>query len=370
VSEMPATGLPDFVRSLQDRVILTLGIERDQPELRRDLKQRFRQMMAVPPGVVARSEAERSRVLAPIILVDVVKDEVQPTFAIGDPALGTPAAPYGEWIEAWTIFQTILFRHTPEIHDGHDLDVWEPTDEVADESHRPSALHYLVPGIQSIAENHGPEAAEGFILRLWEHRWIHSARMCAALIESMHTHTEPAANGGIDAWSRAAFDAAVRELTTAKTTAETLDDWLESLYGLAPTLRLASSLNEQSTDPDRDKRDRFLEEAIVDLGTLFLGAARPDFDWIESLVAQELPDSDFRALRRRLSYKSSARVFFPRPWLESVLRCIEHGEAVSSELNTYDYLHTVALQASLEPAIWAVPLEWYDDPAPFGGSEH
>jgi hypothetical protein len=337
----------DAIRRLQDALTIGLLIQRDQKAGAGALKPNcewLSKLSFTPEQDAAIKSLET--VTLPIFITRKVVTSLRTEFAFFDPRLselvGAPVQcpPLMEWFSHWVAFNTFQL----------------------DEKGEDAALinEYLVRAVVTAKEQFGAQEALAFLDRLWEHRWILGARTCAAI--RMNVLKEMRTGEELDL-GQFAFRELEQSLVRARNEVQTLDEWIERLYGTWPQIWCCKWANEEPGD-ESESRQRFASEAFADTGALFsliatngLSGTKP---WSDAFLPKRDGAFDFRATRRKMSYECNGRIMYPKFWLDEAIATLNGPEGgPSPQLDTFDYQHLRACLFRAEP-MTGDTTSWYE----------
>jgi hypothetical protein len=245
------------------------------------------------------------------------------------------------------------------------------------------ARHLIARGILSVRHQYGKEAAQTFVDRLWEHRWIFGYAWCGQFRLLASAETE---EGLREIWARCSsstnkdpspsretkespkrvetdeekalgtFKGAEAKLERVKSEVTDLNSWLEGVFLVSPILSQAKQLLQKIDTLDARKYLRLIEEWMADIsGALFLRLTLYRiFLKQRNIFTEILPDRrqdvNIRSVQRELSYYCRARVLYPQFWLKAALKWLETGNAqVPPQLDEFNDTHLVSLLICYSP---------------------
>ncbi len=203
-------------------------------------------------------------------------------------------------------------------------------------------LHNIV---AALAISNGIHVALSLIEELWAWRCMRDCQ-CAGLLRY---YANIAVGKDYVVEAKEAFDHLIQNLDDLRKKSQSMDDWLEGLFLLAPLIEEARFANKSVSDSECEKRLRMIEEFSVDKGTLEskligLGVCSSDAV-LEELLPKPYPQPDeIRSYRRHIIYESESRVSFPRYLVEAICRHFEQGARQNFPPNIaiFNYRHLIA----------------------------
>lgn len=240
-----------------------------------------------------------------------------------DPATSGQMVPIWEAFIEWEIFQEHLLK---EKLIGQDGQAWQVIARV----------------LNIFRKDHTPRETQLFVERLWRHRWIYDATSCANWLLAGFV-TDPKDLLRIVAEGHEGdrvFHEVELRLKQAKENAINLDDWFEQLYLLFPLVRYARLLYSTPRSEDEKKRQRWLDEVIADVDTIYmigifgLRGLEPKRQYYWEVPQQG--ENPLREALRRLSFGYHARVMYPMFWFEAVKKYLEAGIPLPLSLGKFN----------------------------------
>jgi hypothetical protein len=258
----------------------------------------------------------------PVIAMDM---EGKQLVGFMDPMISGKPISLHDWMWHWAIFAAL------QIDDDKD-----------------AALNSLVELICSWITKMDGKACLKALDRLWQYRWIYNAQTAGALrkiiIKEASSEKEMGVTNAVSA-----FEEYTENLVSLKEQVSNLDDWIEGLFLIMPHHWCAKDLNELTKDEDKAKRERFISEAFADTGAIFSTIVSKAKDcpelWTESFWPRDRPSPDsIKQIRRELFYRCSARIFYPRFFVNKSLEYFRQGGKgpIPAELNKFNYKHALS----------------------------
>jgi hypothetical protein len=187
--------------------------------------------------------------------------------------------------------------------------------------------------------------------QLWRDRWVidchEVGRLRLSILASDMEDLEQLKRGSYPDKAFAVFE---DELNHAKEDSQSLDEWLEALYGISSLVHCLYMIYQTDSSEEGRKRHRFIDEVGADIGTIITSCIT---EWASgnSLIMSKrfLLDplsetSDLRQLRRELSYKYNARVFYPKYWYDLAWDYVNSDrQNLPDKLDKVDFIHLSSL---------------------------
>ena len=265
----------------------------------------------------------------PVLAIDM---KTKKLLAFMDPVVVGKPISLQDWLWHWSIFTALQI----------DDDEYAALDSLAEIVHDCTTQIDSVPCLRTLD-------------RLWQYRWIYNAQTAGDFRETVIRHIS--SEQEIGAMNLVApFKEYTEKLRALKEQASSLDDWIEGLFLITPYLWCAMYFNQWIEDEDKKRRERFLSEAFADTGTVFSHLVsnskdRPEY-WTDSFWPKDQPSpNSLRLVRRNMSYYCSARIFYPRFFVNKSLEYFEEGSKgpIPVELNKFNYKHALSCYLSWLP---------------------
>lgn len=187
--------------------------------------------------------------------------------------------------------------------------------------------------------------------QLWKDRWIIDCHEVGRLrLKILASDTEALEQLKTGSYPDEAFADFEDELNHAKENSQSLDEWLEALYGISSLAHCLYMIYQTDSSEEGRKKHRFIDEVEADIGTIITSCIT---EWASgnSLIMSKrfLLDplseiNDLRQLRRELSYRYNARVFHPKYWHDLAWDYVNSDrQNLPDKLDKIDFIHLGSL---------------------------